>query len=251
MSRWWDRYGFRAVSLVVALTMALWIKQTQGALLSEVYYFAVNPFQSQVQISLEDRLTNARILELEQNVTELTQQNRQLKQLLEYAETQSETTISAPIIGRSRDRWWNRVTLGKGRQDGVESGYIVMGIGGLVGRITHVTPHTSKVLLISDNTSRVGAILGRDRHFGYIRGQGSSTAIMHFFEQVTDIKPGDEVVTSSLSKLFPPGLPLGKIKSTKQDKDLEAEVELSAPIDVLEWVVIQPFKSKLDRSTNN
>ena len=101
-------------------------------------------------------------------------------------------------------------------------------------------------MLISDNTSRVGAILGRDRDFGYIRGQGSSTAIMHFFEQVTDIKPGDEIVTSSLSKLFPPGLPLGRIKSTKEDKGIEAEVELSAPIDVLEWVVIQPFKPKLN-----
>ena len=136
MSRWWDRYGFRAVSIVVALTIALWVKQTQGALLSEVYYFAVSPFQSQAQISIEDRLTNARILELEQSVTELIQQNRQLKQLLDYAETQPEKTIAAPVIGRNRDLWWNRVTLGKGSKDGVESGYIVMGIGGLVGRIT-------------------------------------------------------------------------------------------------------------------
>lgn len=251
MSRWWDRYGFRAVSIVIALTVALWVKQTQGALISEVYYFAVSPFQSQAQISLEDRLTNARILELEQTVTELTQQNRQLKQLLEYAEAQPEPSIAAPVIARNRDRWWNRVTLGKGKQDGVKAGYVVMGIGGLVGRITHVTPHTSKVLLISDNTSRVGAVIGSDRHFGYIKGQGSSLAIMHFFEQVTDIKPGDEITTSKLSKLFPPGLPVGKIKSIEQDKGIEAEVELSAPIDVLEWVVIQPFKSKLDRSTDN
>lgn len=246
MSRWWDKYGFRAVSLVMALTIALWIKQTQGALLSEVYYFVVSPFQSQTQITLEDRLTNARILELEQSVTELAHENQQLKQLLDYGSTKPEPTIAAPIIGRNRDRWWNRVTLGKGRQDGVKQGYAVVGIGGLVGRITHVTPHTSKVLLISDNTSRVGAILSRNRQFGYIRGQGSSTAIMHFFEQATDIKPGDEIATSSLSKLFPAGLPLGKVKSVENNKGVEVEVELSAPIDVLEWVVIQPFESRLD-----
>ncbi|MEL6931414.1 MAG: rod shape-determining protein MreC, partial [Cyanobacteria bacterium J06600_6] len=158
MSRWWDRYGFRAVLIVVALTIALWVKKTQGALISEVYYFAVSPFQSQTQLTLEDRLTNARILELEQTVTELGQQNQQLKQLLDYTSSQikSESTITAPIIGRSRDRWWNRVTLGKGRQDGVKPGYAVVGIGGLVGRITHVTAHTSKLLLVSDNTSRVG-----------------------------------------------------------------------------------------------
>ena len=246
MSRWWDRYGFRAILVVVALTIALWVKQTQGALISEVYYYAVSPFQSQAQLTLEDRLTNARILELEQSVTELSQENQQLKQLLDYAKTQSEKTIAAPIIARSRDRWWNRVTLGIGSQDGVKAGYTVMGIGGLVGRITHVTPHTSKVLLVSDSTSRVGAILSRNRQFGYIEGQGSSTVTMHFFERVTDIKPGDEIATSSLSKLFPPGLPLGKVKSAKAKKGLEIEIELSAPIDVLEWVVVQPFKSKFN-----
>ncbi|MEO1342035.1 MAG: rod shape-determining protein MreC, partial [Cyanobacteria bacterium J06635_13] len=185
MSRWWDRYGFRAVSTVIALLIALWIKQTQGALLSEAYYFVVSPFQSQAQLTLEDRLTNARILELEQNVAELQQQNQQLKQLLNYAETQAKPGITAPIIGRSRDRWWNRVTLGKGSKDGVKPGYIVMGIGGLVGRITHVTPHTSKVLLISDSTSRVGAILNSDRKFGYIKGKGSSVVTMHFFDEIT------------------------------------------------------------------
>jgi len=246
MSRWWDRYGFRAILVVVALTIALWVKQTQGAIISEVYYYAVSPFQSQAQLTLEDRLTNARILELEQSVTELSQQNQQLKQLLNYSSTQPETTIAAPIIARNRDRWWNRVTLGKGSQDGVRAGYTVMGIGGLVGRITHVTPHTSKVLLVSDNTSRVGAILSRTRQFGYIKGKGSSTVTMHLFEQIIDIKPGDEIATSSLSKLFPPGLPLGKVSSTKKNKGIEIEVELNASIDVLEWVTIQPFQSKLN-----
>lgn len=247
MSRWWDRYGFKAILTVIALTIALWVKQTQGALLSEAYAFVVSPFQSQAQFTLEDRLTNARILELEQNITELKQQNRQLKQLLDYTEAQPEKTIAAPVIARSRDRWWNRVTLGKGSEDGVKPGYVVVGIGGLVGRVTHVTPHTSKVLLISDSTSRVGAILGSDRKFGYIKGKGSSTATMHFFDRVTDIKPGDEIATSSLSKLYPPGLPLGRVKSAQKQEGIgiEVEVELSAPIDVLEWVVIQPFEPRL------
>ena len=248
MSRWWDRYGFRTILIVVALIVALWVKQTQAAFLSEAYYFVVSPFQSQKQLALEDRLTNARILELEQRVTELDRQNQQLKQLLNYTETQTVETIATPVIKRSRDRWWNRVTLGKGSQDGIKPGYIVMGIGGLVGRVTHVTSHTSRVLLISDNTSRVGAILSRNRQLGYIKGEGSSTVVMHFFEQVADIKPGDRVSTSSLSKLYPAGLPIGKVKSTQQKKTtaLEIEVELTAPIDILEWVVVQSFEPRLN-----
>ena len=243
MSRWWDKYGFRAILIVLALIVALWIKQTQAGILSEAYYFAVRPFQSQKQLALEDKLIDARILELEQQVTELKQQNQQLKQLLGYAETRNEKIVAAPVIGRSRDRWWHRVTLGKGSQDGIKPGYIVMGIGGIVGRVTHTTPHTSKVLLASDTTSRIGATLIRNRQLGYVRGKDSATAVMKFFDRVTDIQPGDEIATSNLSKLYPPGLPIGKVKSQQiGDNDTsEVEIELNAPIDILEWVNVQYF----------
>ena len=247
MSRWWDKYGLGTILMFVALAMALFIRQTQASVLSEIYYFIVSPFQSQKQLVIEDRLTNARILELEQQVTELEQQNQQLKQLLDFTETQTAKTIAAPIIGRSGDRWWDHVTLGKGSQNGIKPGFVVMGIGGLVGRVTHVTPHTSKVLLVTDATSRVGATLSRNRQLGYIQGKGSSKIVMKFFNQVADIKSGDEIATSTLSKLFPPGMPIGKVKSHQhhEDSTSEIEIELAAPIDILEWVIVQPFEPKI------
>ena len=243
MSRWWDKYGFRAVLILLALVTAFAIKSTQASVFSEAYYFAVRPFQSQKQLALEDKLIDARILELEQQVTELKQQNQQLKQLLGYAKTRDEKIVAAPVIGRSRDRWWHRVTLGKGSQDGIKPGYIVMGIGGVVGRVTHTTPHTSKVLLASDTTSRIGATLARNRQLGYVRGKDSSIAVMKFFDRVTDIQPGDEITTSNLSKLYPPGLPIGKVKSQQigENDTSEVEIELNAPIDILEWVNVQYF----------
>ena len=244
MSRWWDRHGFRTILIIIALVVALWIKQTQASFLAEAYYFIVSPFQSQKQLTIEERLINARILELEQRASELEQQNLQLKQLLDYTKAQTVETFAAPIIARSRDGWWDKITIGKGSQDGIRTGYTVTGIGGLIGRVIDVTPHTSKVLLISDRTSKVGAVLTRNRQLGYIEGQGSSTVVMYFFNQVTDIKPGDEIATSNLSKLYPAGLPIGKVKTTEQDKDV-FQVELAAPIDILEWVVVRSFEAKL------
>jgi rod shape-determining protein MreC len=247
MIRWWDKHSFQTTLIVLALVVAFLIKQTQAAALSEVYYFMVTPFQSQQQLILEDKLTNARILELEQLVTELEQQNQQFKKLLDYADSQKTTAINAPIIGRNADRWWNRVTLGKGSKDGIKPGFVVMGIGGLVGRVTHVTPHTSKVLLISDAESRVGATLSRNRQLGYIQGKDSQTVVMHFFTKVVDIKTGDQITTSNLSNLYPAGLPLGRVKAVKSDSssDPETEIELSAPMDILEWVTVQPFQPRI------
>jgi rod shape-determining protein MreC len=246
MIRWWDKHSLQAILTVVALGAAAAIGQSRGSAIAEVYYFLVTPFNSQRQLLLEDRLTNARILELEQRNVELEQQNRQFKQLLDDGGSQTESTL-APIIGRNADRWWHQVTLGRGSKQGIKVGYVVMGIGGIVGRVTEVTPHTSRVLLISDSLSRVGATLSRNRQLGYIQGKDEKTVVMRFFTKVTDIKPGDVVATSALSNLYPSGLPIGKVKSVKTDSSPapEAEITLTAPIELLEWVTVRPFQPKL------
>ena len=247
MHRWLDKHSWKTTLTVLALGTAYLVRQTQASAIAELYYFLVNPFQSQQQLLLEDKLTNARILELEQRITELEQQNRQFKQLLDGIEDRPKKAIAAPIIGRNVDRWWNQVTLGLGSKDGIKVGYVVMGIGGVVGRVTQVTPHTSRVLLISDGISRVGAIVSRNRKLGYIQGRNSQTVTMRFFTKVVAVKPGDAIVTSSLSNLYPPGLPLGRIRSVKSGGSVapEAEVELNAPIDILEWVTVHPFQPKI------
>ncbi|WP_036478686.1 rod shape-determining protein MreC [Myxosarcina sp. GI1] len=246
MYRWWSKNSFSATLTILALSTTIAIKETQGGTIAEAYYFLIRPFQSQQQLKIQNKLTNARILELEQRVLELERQNQNLKQLLDFSHSQDSAGITAPVIGRSADRWWNQVTLGKGSLDGIEQGYVVMGIGGVVGRVVFVTPHTSRVLLISDPSSGVGAVVSRNRKLGSIRGKDTQTVVMRFFTKVVDIKPGDSIATSPLSNLYPAGLPIGKVKSLNLESTPapEAEIELSAPIDLLEWVTVIPFEAK-------
>ncbi|MGK7872161.1 MAG: rod shape-determining protein MreC [Xenococcaceae cyanobacterium] len=246
MRRWWDRHGLQMVLVGLVLSTAWFLRQTQGAAISELYYLVARPFQSEPTPARFDRLTNAHVLELEQRLAELESQNQKLQKLLGYFQAQKQPVITAPIVGRSADSWWKQVTLGRGSQDGIEVGFVVTGIGGLVGRVVHVTPHTSRVLLISDPTSRVGATISRNRYMGFIQGQGSQIAVMQFFEKVPDVRPGDIVTTSSVSRLFPSGLPIGRVKSINLDKGPapEAIIELTAPLGYLEWVIAHPFESK-------
>ncbi|MGB3517017.1 MAG: rod shape-determining protein MreC, partial [Elainellaceae cyanobacterium] len=53
---------------------------------------------------------------------------------------------------------------------------------------------------------------------------------------------GDAVSTSSLSQLFPPGLPVGLVESVNLNRSPapEAVIELTSPISRLEWVIITP-----------
>lgn len=241
--RWWDRHGLQTIVAGVVLGSAWLINQSRGSVISELYYLVVRNFEPEAKAALEQRLTNARIQELEQRLAEQQQQNQQLKALLGDVKAQTKPTIVSPIVGRSADEWWKQVILGRGTQDGIDVGFAVTGIGGLVGRVIDVTPHTSRVLLISDPTSRVGATISRSRSMGLIQGKGSQIVVMRFFEKVPDVKPGDTVVTSSVSRLFPAGLPIGRVKSVTLEKATspEAIIELTAPINELEWVVVNPL----------
>ncbi len=240
LRRWWDRHGVAIVLGGLTLSAAWMVSQTQGAALSQAYQLMTRPFQ--LGATREDRLTDAKVRELQQRLVELESQNQKLKELLDYSKTQKQQGVMAPIIGRSADHWWQQVTLGRGSNNGIKVGYIVMGSGGLVGRVVNVTADSSRVLLISDATSKVGAVISRSRSMGFMRGQGSNRAILQFFEKVPDVRRGDVVSTSPVSQLFPPGLPLGRVESVNLDKSPapEAVIELTAPVSYLEWVIAYP-----------
>jgi rod shape-determining protein MreC len=240
LRRWWDRNGLRLGMVGLALLVAWAIRQTQGSAVLELYQWLSRPFVGGT--APEQQIENSRILELEQRLVELESQNRQLQELLGYVNENPSQGIVAPVIGRSADHWWQQIILGRGSRDGIQAGFIVSGNGGIVGRVTQVTPNTSRVLLISDPTSQVGVAVSRSRFMGYIRGQSANRVVMEFFDKVPDVRPGDVVSTSSYSQLFPPGLPVGIVESVNLNKSPapEAVVELSAPISSLEWVIVSP-----------
>jgi rod shape-determining protein MreC len=240
LRRWWDRHGIRLGLIGLALGSAWVIRQTQGAPIFEVYQLLSRPFTGSPTSG--EQVENAQVKELKQRLVELESQNQQLQGLLGYVAKRPVEGVVAPVIGRSADHWWQQIILGRGSRDGIRVGSIASGNGGIVGRITQVTPDTSRVLLISDPTSQVGVTISRSRFMGYIRGQAANRVIMEFFDKVPDVRSGDVVATSSYSQLFPPGIPVGTVESVNLNKSPapEAVIELSAPISHLEWVIVYP-----------
>ncbi len=242
LRHWWDRHGLQIILGGLALGAAWLVRQTQGAALFEIYKSVIRPFD--FDPPQQEWMVNARMKELQERLVELENQNQKLKELTGYISTNKKDEIVAPIVGRSSDHWWQQIIIGRGTKDGIQVGFVVSGVGGLVGRIVAVTENTSKVLLISDPTSRVGVTISRSRYMGFMRGQAENLAVMEFFDKDPDVRRGDVVSTSSFSQLFPPGLPVGHIESVNLNKSPapEAIIELSAPINNLEWVIVTPTK---------
>ncbi len=214
----------------------------QKTIILEIFAFLKTPLTqtSQRENSL---LTNIKIQQLEAEIAEVNKQNQQLKSLLKYSQEKPQQQILAPVIARSPDQWWDQIILGRGQTSGIKVGDTVSGLGGLVGRVIEVTPNTAKVLLISNPTSTLGAIITRNRSMGIVKGKGNQEMVMQFFEKVPGVKVGDAVMSSSVSQLFPTGYLVGYVRSiqSSQGPAPEAIIQMSPAIKTLEWVLVYSF----------
>ncbi|WP_193193849.1 rod shape-determining protein MreC [Nostoc sp. MG11] len=255
--RWWGHKGLQIGLLSLLVGSAWMLRQTQGALLLEIYQVITRPLQMlQPGPSSEERLRDVRLLELQTRIVDLESQNKKLQDLLGYVEKEplASRPIPARVVGRSADNWWQQVTLNRGSNVGIQEGFIVKADGGLVGLVESVTPNTSRVLLISDLKSQVGVTISRTAAKGVLRGDASAEAVLEFYEKVPNVKVGDLISTSTYSQKFPAGLAVGRVKSLDLKKlpASVARVELFPPIRSLDWVGVyqKPTNQELENQTS-
>lgn len=190
-----------------------------------------------------DRLRR-RLEELERQAVRLTeteQTNRRLNELLGFRSQFDAPTYAAQIIGRDALPWFGTVTIGKGEVDGVNKGMAVVSPFGVVGRVIATSAHAARVLLITDHSSGVDALVQRTRARGIVEGSLDGHCVMKYVKREEDIDIGDRVVTSGLDGIFPKGVLVGEvIHVTRGQRGLlqAAEIRPAAPLDSIEDVVV-------------
>ncbi len=236
--RWWLKFGFFTLAGSLALLFGWWVRQSEGAVIADLFAMLSAPFVPTVPTVAVYRDDQTR--QLQDQLDALQQENRQLRNLLSIEDIAGIRPINAQVIGRSGDHWWQELVLNCGRLDGVAVGSYVVAQGGLVGQVRHVSERASRVLLLSDPSSQVGVMTARTRVMGILQGRRREKAFAEFFEPQPQ-KTGDLIVTSGLSSRFPPGLPVGRITGYDRNQAVpRAEVAFSAPLGRLEWVKIYP-----------
>ncbi|MDX1978331.1 MAG: rod shape-determining protein MreC [Pseudanabaenaceae cyanobacterium bins.68] len=245
---WWERYSLQLVLVTLGIGVAWTLKQTQAEIVIEIYRAIAQPFQGGP--SRSEIAENARILEFQMRLKELEQQNQQLRKLLKLNPASGqENYLWSSVIGRSASAWWQQLVIDRGSNQGVKNGSVVLAEGGLVGRITNLHSNSSRVLLISDPNAQVGVMISRTRNMGMLRGAEQSLGSLSFFERDVNIRAGDLVVTSPYSSFYPPGIPVGRVRSINLNRQPapEAVVEFSVPLSQLEYVKIMSGPSNASR----
>lgn len=233
----WRRVRAAWPWLVVVLVFA-GVRLSKGAAVIDAYALLTRPFWPGPAQS--EWLRSAQQLDQQVRLQQLEADNQRLRQLLEL-DRGAGNRVSAPVISRQAQGWWQQLVIGRGSMAQVSPGDAVIAPGGLVGRVASVTPTTATVVLLTDASSRIGVWVGRAQQHGLLVGVGSDRPLLRFIQQDVGVRPGDVVTTSPASTLLPPNLTIGVVQSVNDQAvpAPEAVVQLAAPVDAIDWVQVQ------------
>jgi rod shape-determining protein MreC len=180
------------------------------------------------------------------HLKELESENETLRQLLQF--TQANPTYSyraaevvGHVIGQDPSNFLRYIIIDVGIGDGVTKGMPVITDRGLVGRIVEVSSRSSKVLLITDTSSSVNALIQSSRATGIVEGKADGGLVMKYIPQPVTVNIGDIILTSGLGAAFPKRLVIGQVTAIhKQDIELfqQAEIKPTVDFDRLEIVLV-------------
>ena len=179
-------------------------------------------------------------------------QTKQLKALLDFKEGPTFpadfNSISASVISRPTGAFAQAIVVSAGSADGVELLAPVVTGDGLIGLVTRVTTHASRVTLLTDEQSAVSALDAKTDAAGVV-GQGPGFGVtleLGFVSKDKDVRRGDTIVTAGwrsakLASLYPKGIPIGTVTSVGQgDTDLYKQIQVQpfADFSALDAVIV-------------
>ena len=163
-------------------------------------------------------VTNNALLQEKHELTEL----RNLYQLDQtYADFPK---IGCRIIAKENGSWYHSFVIDKGSEDGLSMDMNVLADGGLVGRITYIGRHWSRVQAVIDDNSNVSATVLSSQKNLIVSGNLTlyEEGTIRFSELADPddlVKVGDSVVTSNISDKYLPGILIGYISEIQTDSN--------------------------------
>ena len=164
---------------------------------------------------------------------QLEQENARLLELNNVRLDPQLTFVTGVVLADAGSPFRQSVLLNIGALDGIVDGWAAMDGIGLVGRISGVGQSTSRVMLLSDSSSRIPATIQPSGESAIVVGDNSVAPVIDFLEDPDQVRPGDRVVSSGDGGVFPSGLLIGHVAS---DPGGRLRVRLSADYERLEFL---------------
>lgn len=178
-------------------------------------------FQSYQRLAQQNRELRSELRRMQawkEAALQLEQENARLLDLNNVRLDPRLTYITGVVLADSGSPFRQSVLLNVGARDGVMDGWATMDGIGVVGRISGVSRNTSRVILLTDASSRIPAIVQPSGQRVIIAGDNTPAPAIEFLEDEDAVRPGHRVVSSGDGGVFPAGLLIGQVAADPSGK---------------------------------
>ena len=124
--------------------------------------------------------------------------------------------VPAKVVQMTTDQLHNYLTINRGSKDGIQRGQGIRNEDGVVGIVRTVGRNYSVVLPIINTHTNLSCRFAKNDYLGTLQWDGKDNR----FAQLADVaahmvvNPGDTIITSGLSPVFPEGIPVGIVENS-------------------------------------
>ncbi|CAH2777450.1 MAG: Rod shape-determining protein MreC [uncultured Paraburkholderia sp.] len=177
------------------------------------------------------RTKNLQLSQQANTAAELSAENAHLRALLQLWQRATTQSLPAEIQYDTRDPFTQKVVINRGAQQGIQNGSPVVNEDGVIGQVTHVFPLQAEVTLLTDKDQAVPVQIMRTGLRSVIYGTPKGDTLdLRFVPISADVQTGDELVTSGLDGVYPPGLPVAKVVRVDRQADTAFARVICLPI---------------------
>ena len=149
-------------------------------------------------------------------MTALETENARLRALLDSTKKVGDDSLIAEILSVDLNPFRNMILINRGSNDGAYIGQAVIDADGIIGQIIRDRRGSSEAMLITDVDHAIPVELVRNRLRTIAVGTGELNRLsLPYLPVSADIRDGDVLITSGLGGKFPPGYPVGTVRSVR------------------------------------
>jgi rod shape-determining protein MreC len=193
-------------------------------------------FQSYQRLTVQNQELRSELRKMQtwkEAALQLEQENARLLDLNKVRLDPRLTHITGVVQADSGSPFRQSVLLNVGARDGIVDGWATVDGIGLVGRISGVGENTARVILVTDTSSRIPAVIQPSGQRAIIAGDNSAAPPIDFLENPDLVRPGDRVSSSGDGGVFPAGILIGQVAA---DPGGRLRVRLAADFERLEFL---------------
>ncbi len=179
---------------------------------------------------------------IEEKNKKLLEENIKLKSSLHFAQNSRElldfqkryniaNTTFAKIITSNFSEEEHYFLVNKGSAQGIEKDMIAIYKFQVIGRVVQTYKWYSKILLITDQTSKVACHTNSTNAKGIVIGENKTDSYkMEYVNHLSEVEADDFIISSGQGLVYPEGFCLGKIKTNKT-KGLYHKIKIEPLVD--------------------